>query len=264
MLNTTLRHKLQHVRQHIGDVGLNALAFSGGADSSLLLRLAADVLGPQQVLALFSCSDLQPAAELAHVRTIAASIGCQLLEIATKPLAHPAFVSNPPDRCYHCKKNTYSLFMEKLTSYGSTVLMDGTNADDVNDTRPGLRALAQLNIATPLADAGLSKPEVRQLSRDLGLPTWNRPSGSCLATRIPTGRPITSELLASVARCEAYLHSLGFMGCRVRLFPEHAHIELAAGDLARFAGSEAAALTRSAFSSFGVDKVLLDLAQRKG
>jgi uncharacterized protein len=263
-LSTTLRHKLQHVRQHIGDLGLNTLAFSGGADSSLLLRLAADVLGPQQVLALFSRSVLQPAAELVHVRKIAALIGCQLLEVATEPLADPAFVSNPPDRCYHCKKYTYSLFMEKLTSYGSTVLMDGTNADDAKSARPGLRALAQLNVAMPLADAHLSKPEVRQLSKELGLPTWNRPSGSCLATRIPTGRPITSELLASVARCEAYLHSLGFMGCRVRLFPEHVHIELAAGDLSRFTSSEAAALTRSAFASYSFDKVLVDLTERKG
>lgn len=201
--------------------GMAAIAFSGGADSSLLLRLALDVLGPRRVLVLTARSCLLKPAELERAATwfrrhaITDPPVHEFVDI--HPLEWGGFVRNPENRCYLCKSGIYSVFRNISREKGFQVLADGTNADDMNSDRPGLRAIAELGIETPLAAAGMTKEDVRKLSRELGLDTWNQPSASCLATRIPAGLAITPERLRLVAALEKHLEAAGFSGCRARL-----------------------------------------------
>ncbi|MBU0481982.1 MAG: ATP-dependent sacrificial sulfur transferase LarE [Proteobacteria bacterium] len=192
-----------------------AVAFSGGVDSSLVLRAAVDVFGSATV-AFFADSVLQPPGEIENVKMIADLIGCELRIIPADPLSWPEFVANPTERCYLCKKKIYSLFLDSLADTGR-VLMDGSNLDDLGDDRPGRKAVMELDVKTPLIEAGIGKDMVRQICRDLGLPNWNKISASCLATRFPAGMTITGEKLDRVALYESEMHKLGFHGCRVRL-----------------------------------------------
>jgi uncharacterized protein len=263
VLAETLRIKLGRLRETVYACGPAAVAISGGIDSTLLLKVACDELGVDKVLALFAHSVLQPAGERAHVFELCTAMGCRLQIMEADPLNWSDFVENPPDRCYRCKKRIYSNFLKTMAPFNMSALMDGTNTDDRSDTRPGLRALAELKVLTPLADVGLRKQEIRQLGRHLGLPNWKRPSASCLATRIPAGRPITPALLDRVARCEEILHSLGFYGCRARLVGDDVLIELATGDTARFVDPSVRNSIVKRISGLGVDRVLLDLSERR-
>ncbi|RWX51372.1 uncharacterized protein VU01_11493 [Candidatus Electrothrix marina] len=226
-----MNSKVEQLRRLLSGFDRVGIAFSGGVDSSFLLRSALDVLGPDRVLVLHARSCLQKKQEQENARTWAerhgypaAVIQQRIIEI--NPLAWHNFVANPKNRCYLCKKHLYSLFLEHpehLYQKGiprTTTLLDGTNADDLRQGeagRPGLRALAELGICTPLANCDLSKKEIRILSRNLGLDTADHPSSSCLATRIPHGMPITAERLIKVAALEQVLEENGFAGCRVRL-----------------------------------------------
>ena len=263
MLSETLIAKLTTLRQTIRSGNGGAVAVSGGVDSTLLLKVVCDEVGRDNILALFAHSVLQPAGEREHVVELAETVGCRLEIIEAHPLDWPEFIENPPDRCYRCKKKIYSLFLERLAQYNLSILMDGTNVDDLSDTRPGLHALAELQVVTPLADIGLHKQEIRSLSRHLGLPNWNRPSASCLATRIPSGRVITEALLDRVAQCEAVLDSLGFFGCRARLAGDDVLIELTAGDTARFVDPAVRESVVNRITALGIDRVLLDLSERR-
>jgi len=220
-----LKEKAEQLRRLLSGFDRVGIAFSGGVDSSFLLRSALDTLGPDRILVLHARSCLQKKQEQESVDTWgkrhgypAAAIQQRIINI--EPLAWDGFIPNQKNRCYLCKKRLYGLFLEHLHQEGISALLDGTNSDDLRQGetgRPGLRALAELGICTPLADCGLDKEAIRTLSRNLGLDTADHPSSSCLATRIPHGMPITAERLIRVAALEQTLEENGFAGCRVRL-----------------------------------------------
>jgi uncharacterized protein len=198
-----------------------AIAFSGGIDSALLLKCALDVLGAGNVLVLFARSQLLTSDEIARAEGWPAAHGyphgVELETIIAQPLAWKEFVSNSESRCYFCKLRLYTRFKERMEKRGYSLLADGTNIDDLKSNRPGLRAIHELGVRMPLVEAGLDKTEVRRYSRQLGLADWNRPSSSCLATRIPEGLEITGERLDKIRHWEQGMEQFGFAGCRVRM-----------------------------------------------
>lgn len=264
-----IRNKEQTARRILAQYGKVAVAFSGGVDSSLLLRLAFDTLGPANVLALTARSCLLPARDLERAATwparhgLAGKVNHVFIDI--KPLAWPEFVTNPADRCYHCKSLVYTILLEYAHRQGIEVLLDGTNHDDLHSGRPGLKALRELRIGTPLVSALLGKDEVRRLAHELGLDTWDAPSASCLATRIPEGLAITPKRLALIAVLEAHLEKLGFAGSRVRLDrwrEDTVYVQLQEKDLSHFAVGPRRSELLDFFRNSGVKKVFLDLQGR--
>lgn len=262
-LEPGLAEKCQELRQIISRWGRVAVAFSGGVDSSLLAQVAFEVLDENDLLVFHVHTPLHTRDELENVRTICREIGCRLHLIEADPLDWPEFTANTADRCYHCKKKIFSLVIPVISEYGIRTLLDGTNWDDLHDERPGRRALEELGVITPLADVGLAKPEIRTLAKKKQLSCWDRPSASCLATRIPSGTPITRDLLALVERCESFLHLKGFIGCRVRLYGTAASLELRAEDMERSLAADVREDIAEYYSSLGIEKVLLNLKPRQ-
>jgi len=263
-VDDTLAAKYAALQTIITATGQVAVAYSGGVDSTLLLRVAADCL-PGRTMGLLAATPLQTEAERADALRSAAAIDCPLEVLPLAPLSWPEFVANPADRCYHCKKRIYGHFLARIAASPGFVLMDGTNLDDLNEDRPGRRALQEYGIQTPLLAARLGKAEIRRLSRELGLSTWDKPSSSCLATRIAAGLAVSEQRLQTVAQCEAHLHTLGFTNCRVRLDRDDtARVELSAGDIARFCAGPAWSSLNIFSKSLGIKKLLLDLSERGG
>lgn len=201
-----------------------ALGFSGGVDSSYLLYAARQC--GADVHPYFIKTAFQPQFELDDARRLCAQVGSELTILELDALADPAVAANPADRCYHCKHRLFGTLAKRALADGYTLLLDGTNASDDASDRPGMRALTQLHVRSPLRECGLTKPQIRQLSRQAGLFTWDKPAYACLATRIPTGEPITAEKLQKTERAEAYLFSLGFTDFRVRYFGGAARVQL--------------------------------------
>lgn len=264
-----LDDKTTRLRSILQAHGRVAVAFSGGTDSSLLAKCALDTLGAGNVLLLFGESALLPSREIDRVIHWSSRNGyprgVAMVRLEVHPLRWKEFVVNAEDRCYSCKFRLYSLFREQLEKHGVSVLLDGTNTDDLKSHRPGLRAIHQLGVQTPLVQAGFDKADVRQLSQQLGLTDWDQPSASCLATRIPCGMPITVERLRQIEQWEEELRRFGFVGCRVRLENETGSrvcIQLRAADFASFSmHTHRPAMVRF-FHNHGVDTVLLDLVGR--
>lgn len=206
-----------------------ALAFSGGVDSAYLLW--AGLQAGAEVRPYFVKTPFQPRFELEDARRLCARLGAALTVIEYDILSDPAVAANPPDRCYHCKRRLFSLMKERAEADGLPLLLDGTNASDDGGDRPGMRALRELEVRSPLRECGLTKERIRALSRQAGLFTWDKPSYACLATRVPSGRAITREDLERVERGEEALTSLGFVDFRLRLTAGGARLQVLEGQL---------------------------------
>lgn len=201
-----------------------ALAFSGGVDSSYLLYAA--IAAKAQVQAYYSHSAFQPRFELKDALALASQVDASVTVLEADVLSDSAIAANPADRCYYCKKKMFSALVERARADGYPVVADGTNASDDASGRPGMKALEELGVLSPLRLCGLTKDDIRRLSRNAGLFTWDKPSYSCLATRIPEGTPLTAQLLERTERAEDFLFSLGFSDFRVRTLGTAAKIEL--------------------------------------
>ena len=222
----TPEEKLSNLRALLKSYGSLAVAYSGGADSTLLLKAALDELGKENVIALIGVSETFPKSEREQAVELAESLGARHIEVMTRELDTKAFAENTVDRCYYCKKELLTKFLTIAKEEGFLTVADGNNADDLKSSRAGLRAVREMGTHSPLAEAGLTKEEVHQLSQELGLPTAVKPSSACLASRIPFGTRITSETLSQVERAEEFLRDLGITQLRVRHHGDVARIEV--------------------------------------
>ncbi len=220
-----ITRKYDELRNRLKNLGDVLVAYSGGVDSTLVAFTAHAVLG-ERCLAVLAVSDVHAPAEVSEARATAQALGLRIHETETFELADPRFQANTTDRCYYCKAEMFGLFTEIARTRGIPWVVDGTNADDTGEHRPGRRAAAEFRVASPLLDVGLHKDEVRTLARDLGLPNWNKPSMTCLATRLPYDTPITEELLERIATAEAAARALGLRQVRVRAHGNVARIEV--------------------------------------
>lgn len=227
-----LAGKLARLRQVVRGYGSAVVAFSGGADSALVLKLAVDEL-PGRVRAMTAVSETMARREKEACVAIAASIGAPIDLVESHELARPGFAANPVDRCYHCKTELMELARPHADAHGLAEVLLGTNLDDLGDHRPGLRAARERGARQPLVEAGLTKAEVRELSRRLGLMTWDKPQLACLSSRFPYGTEITRERLEQVDRFEEGLVDLGFRQLRVRWHGEVARVEIEESELGR-------------------------------
>jgi len=235
------------------------VAFSGGVDSTLLLRVAQMVLD-KKVLAVTALSETTPRHEMGDAKRLAAEFGVSHLIIESDEMKYPEFVKNPEDKCYICKKSRFSAIIHIAAERGFSLVADGSNVDDQSDYRPGMRAVRELGVRSPLLEAGLSKADIRALSRDLGLSTWNKPSYPCLATRLPYGTPITAERLRQVDAAEEFIRSKSISRqVRVRHYGDTARIEVAEEDVAKLLDSEVRTQVVSFFKNLGFKFVTLDL-----
>ena len=208
-----------------------ALGFSGGVDSAYLLY--AGVKAGADIRPYFIKTAFQPAFELADARKLAEGLGVEVTVLELDALADPRVAANPADRCYFCKQNLFRTLKERAIADGYPVLLDGTNASDEAGDRPGMRALAELSVRSPLRECGLTKAEIRARSREAGLFTWDKPAYACLATRVPAGETITADILARVEGAEDALFRLGYTDFRVRVFHSAARLQLPRGQMER-------------------------------
>lgn len=235
-MNTELDDKKDKLRKILAEMGGCVIGFSGGVDSTLLFAVAAELLG-QRALAVTATSKTYPERELNEARELAIHIGGRHLVIVSEELDIPEFRDNPRNRCYYCKKELFGKLRAIADREGIGYVLDGTNVDDAGDHRPGRTAAAELQVRSPLEEAGFTKQDIRDLSREMGLPTWDKPAFACLSSRFPYGTAITPERVGQVGLAEEALRGLGFRTLRVRYHGTVARIELGEQEFERATGT---------------------------
>ena len=227
-----MKDKLERLRNLLGEFERVAVAYSGGVDSTLVLKVAHDVLG-DNVLAVTAVSASMPHYERSAAEDVAREIGVRVAWVQTHEVGDERYIANPPNRCYFCKTDVYDELLKAAAREGFALLLDGTNADDVGDVRPGRKAAREHGVRSPLQEVGFTKEEIRLAARELGLPNWNLPSAPCLSSRVPYGTRITPEVLGQIGRGEWVLRERGFREVRVRHHGNVARLEVPISDFER-------------------------------
>jgi uncharacterized protein len=251
--------RLQEIVRGLGRV---LVAYSGGVDSALMLKVCREVLGKDAVLGVLAQSESLAARELESAQAVAAQLDAPLRIIQTEELSNPDYAANPANRCYFCKQTLFNDLAPLAQAEGYTTIVDGFNADDVGDHRPGRQAAREHGVRSPLHEAGLTKADIRALARRLGVPVWNKPALACLSSRIPYGTPVTAEALAQIDAAETLLRDLGFAQVRVRHYGEQrlARIEVDPALLPQLVAPALRDQVVSGLKALGYRFVTIDLA----
>ena len=257
-MNVLLEAKLRHLGEIFQPMRAVIVAFSGGVDSTFVLKVAHDTIG-DRVLALTTTSPTMPDQDRVNALEMAQRIGARHVVIDSNELEIPGYAQNPLNRCYLCKHNLFTVCEAKAREFAIDEIVDGLNLDDLNDYRPGIQAATEKRVRHPLVEAQLTKAEVRELSRGLDLPTWDRPASPCLSSRFPYGTQITLEALQKVEQGEQVLRQMGFRVARVRYHGEVARLEVEAREISRLLETETREKVDSALKSIGFRFVTVDL-----
>lgn len=257
-LEPTLQGKYEALQELFHHMGSVVVAFSGGVDSTLVLKVGFDILGPQ-VKAVTAVSPTFPELEVEEVKQLSTAIGAPLQLVETDQLKIESFVKNDATRCFHCKTDLYRLLSSLRDAVGFHTIVDGTNVDDLGEDRPGINAARQLGVRSPLVEAGFSKADIRELAKGLGLANWNKPAAACLSSRITRGLPITKAYLSRVEQAEAFLVAQGVTQVRVRLHGDLARIEIEPTQMAILTEEPGRSRLVEEFKKLGFQTVTLDL-----
>jgi uncharacterized protein len=259
MPEVALEQKLDRMREILRSLERVAVAFSAGVDSTFALKVAVDTLGPANVVAVTGRSESLADGEFDASVELARSMGAEHVIIDTHEMQDPNYAANPENRCYFCKSELYTKLDAFIAERGLKAVINGINADDYSDWRPGIQAAVEHAVRAPCAEAGMTKQDIRVLSARLGLPTFDKPASPCLSSRVQYGETITAAKLKQIERSEAFLHDLGFRECRVRHHEKIARIELPAADIARACEPDTRARIDAALREFGYTYVTIDL-----
>jgi len=259
LISQTVLEKYDRLQCILNEMGSVAIGYSGGVDSTLLVKVAVDVLGPRAI-AMIGRSETYPTREFEEAVALAGQIGARYITVNTEETDVIKFQENPPDRCYYCKTELFRKLGDIAEGESIAWIADGTITDDVGDFRPGMRAKTEGNVRSPLLEAGLSKQEVREISKHLGLPTWDKPAFACLSSRFPYGMGITKENLTRVDNAETFLRDLGFRHFRVRFHDKRtARVEVGQQEIKRLTDDDLRERVVRQLKDLGFTYVTLDL-----